>query len=269
MVLPEIVMAAIYNSRIVAKDAAVSKNRTTAMFEIELPLERGGVSYIEDHRSPIRPDMIICAKPGQVRHTQFPFKCYYIHMILESGPLYDLLMELPEFFETERAAMYRELFEEIIRCYDTLSVEGEILLQSRVLELIYTLGQDAAVLHANSARKSDRMIGKVVRYIKENLAEDLSLEQVAQTVHLSPIHFHNRFKAAVGKTLRDYVEEQRLKKAIGLLLATDRSLTEIALECGFASQSYFSYVFKRRMHQTPREYVKRLNDRYEKNNPIS
>jgi len=86
---------------------------------------------------------------------------------------------------------------------------------------------------------------------------------VAQAMSVSPVYFHTIFKSAVGKTLRDYVEEQRLKKAINLLQTTDDSLTRIAYECGFSSQSYFSYVFKCRMKQTPREYVQELYSRYE------
>ena len=83
-----------------------------------------------------------------------------------------------------------------------------------------------------------------------------------QAVALSPIHFHNFFKKSVGKTLREYVEEQRIKKATGLLLTTNDSLTKIAFECGFSSQSYFSYVFKRKMKITPREYVKDVYAKY-------
>ena len=78
---------------------------------------------------------------------------------------------------------------------------------------------------------------------------------ISARFNLSPIHFHNIFKVAVGSTLRDYLEEQRIKKAINLLTSTDYTLTKIAFECGFSSQSYFSYVFKRKMKVTPREYV--------------
>ena len=65
------------------------------------------------------------------------------------------------------------------------------------------------------------------------------------------------------KTLRDYVEQQRIKKAINLLQTTNLTLTQIAFECGFSSQSYFSYVFKRRMKKSPREYIKELYNMYE------
>ena len=78
---------------------------------------------------------------------------------------------------------------------------------------------------------------------------------ISARFNLSPIHFHNIFKVAVGSTLRDYIEEQRIKRATNLLLTTNFSLTQIAYECGFSSQSYFSYVFKRKMKVTPREYV--------------
>lgn len=52
-----------------------------------------------------------------------------------------------------------------------------------------------------------------MKYIKENLTENLTLENVAKAMSISPIHFHNTFKTAVGKTLRDYIEEQRIKRA--------------------------------------------------------
>jgi len=45
-------------------------------------------------------------------------------------------------------------------------------------------------------------------------------------------------------------------------MTTDHTLTEIAFDCGFSSQSYFSYVFKRRIGKTPREYIQEINSRY-------
>ena len=106
-------------------------------------------------------------------------------------------------------------------------------------------------------------IEKALKYIKDNLTEDLSLQAVADHVLLSPNHFHNCFRTAVGKTLHEYVEDQRIKSAVNLLLTTDLTLTQIALQCGFSSQSYFSYVFKRKMKTTPRKYVEQLNNLYD------
>ena len=82
IILPEIVATGIYNLKIPSKNKMITNNRKTTMFEIEIPIESGGFSYINSNEMPIEPNMIICAKPGQVRNTRFPFKCYYIHMIL-------------------------------------------------------------------------------------------------------------------------------------------------------------------------------------------
>lgn len=266
MILPDIVAIGIYNSQKSVRNTEVSRNRKITMFEIELPIENGGVSYINSDNRPIVPDMVICGKPGAVRHTRFPFKCYYIHMILREGTLYDTLMELPDILETEKRAVYQDIFENLCKYYDTAMESDQIMLQSLILKLIYTLSKDAKKYTRQEKKKRniDLTVEKALNYIRENLTEDLSLEKMAQISNLSPIHFHKCFKASVGKTLRDYVEEQRIKKAANLLIATELSLTDIAFECGFSSQSYFSYVFKRRMQVTPREYAQELQKQYEK-----
>ncbi len=264
MKLPEIVAIGIYNSDIAAKNVSVSKNRHTSMFEIELPLIEGGVSYIDSVSTQIVPNMIICAKPGQVRHTKFPFKCYYVHMIVPEGSLHDVLMSAPSFFETAKTDKYKKIFSQLVKHYSTLAEGEEIILQSLLLELIYTISKDSIFKSKDGASsKNNSVIEESLNYVKEHLTEDLNLEIVAKSMSFSPIHFHNTFKAATGKTLRDYVEEQRIKKSVNLLLTTDYSLTKIAYECGFSSQSYFSYVFKRRMKKTPREYAKEFYSKYE------
>ncbi len=264
MILPEIVTVGIYDSQIIAKNTVISKNRKTTMFEIELPIEYGGVSYIDLTSKQINPNMIICAKPGQLRHTKFPFKCYYVHMIIHSGALYDTLMKVPYFFETDKANIYKEIFTQLIKHYSTLANDEEIILQSLILKLIYMITKDSTQrININNTSGNYLVIENSLKYIKEHLTEDLCLEKISRKMSLSPVHFHNTFKTSLGKTLRDYVEEQRIKKAINLLTTTSLTLTQIAFECGFSSQSYFSYVFKRRMKVTPREYVQEIYNKYE------
>ena len=101
-----------------------------------------------------------------------------------------------------------------------------------------------------------------IEYIKNNLSSDLSLETLSNQASFSAVHFHNFFKKATGTTLHKYVEEQRIKKAINLLLTTNMTLTEIAFECGFSSQTYFSFAFKRKTNLTPRDYVKQAIEKY-------
>lgn len=265
IILPKIVSIGIYNSSVAVKNRAVTKNRKTAMFEIEIPIEKGGISYINSEQMPILPNVIICAKPGQIRHTKLPFKCYYVHIIVSEGELFNTLMDIPNYIKADNYKKYYEIFEKMYKKFNTSIESDEIILHSLILELIYLLTKDSKKLLFRDKVKNNnfKVIEKSIKYVKDNIASDLSLNAVADFAGFSPIHFHNCFKASTGKTLREYVEEQRIKKAANMLVATDRTLTEIAYECGFSSQSYFSYVFKQKTNLTPREYAKNIFKRYD------
>ena len=264
MVLPQVELVGIYNLQLSATHNKVTRNRKVTMFEIELPLENGGVAYINSDATPITPNLVICAKPGQIRHTKYPFRCLYIHCILKEGYLYDTLMDFPNFISIQNGSVYRELFEKLRKHFEARTKQDEIMLQSLMLELIYLLSKEIRMKSQRGSSRGNHFdIDNALRYIKENLTEDLSLQSISKKMLLSPIHFHNRFKASVGQTLHDYVEERRIKAAINLLLTTELTLTQIAFQCGFSSQSYFSYVFKRKMGVSPRKYVEQVNKQYE------
>lgn len=263
MHFPEIVAMGIYDSDIAAKGKAISTNRTTTMFELELSLEKGGISYIGSAHQDITQNLFVCAKPGQVRHTRFPFRCYYVHVIVAPGKLHDLLSSLPNFMTVDDPAQYRLLFEQMSRFYDTGLETDRVMTYSLLLKLIYRLYQASASSSAEGENKTaNAVITQVVTYINDNLASDLSLNALAKRYSFSPTHFHKYFKSATGKTLREYVEHQRITKAINQLVTTNMTLTQIAYECGFSSQAYFSFAFKRSTGKTPREYAKEIFDRF-------
>lgn len=265
MVLPQIVAVGIYNAEVALKNRAVSKNRKTTMFELELPILEGGISYIDDEFHAISERLIISAKPGQMRHTRLPFKCYYIHMIVSEGHLFDVLSSLPNYLELANADEIKAIFLALCEAYDNGAPESELLLQSLILKLVYTLNRQALAQRTthNPKRNNHEIIERTIEYINANPTADLSLAALCARVNFTPVYFHKLFRASTGKTLQKYVEEQRLKKAIALLLAENMTLAQIAYECGFSSQSYFNYAFKRKMKRTPREYAKEVQLQYE------
>lgn len=264
--LPEIVAVGIYNASLAQKGKAVTKNRKTTMFELEAAIADGGTSYIDDTSHKISENLIIAAKPGQVRHTRTPFTCYYVHLVATEGEIYDTLSTLPNYIELDNAHEVREIFTEMCNHYGTGAAGDEIMLQSLLLRLVYILDKcapDVKIKHSPK-HSNHRIIEETLRYINSNLTADLTLDALAREAKFSPIYFHKLFKASTGKTLREYVEEQRIKKAIDLLLSSDKTLSEIAYECGFSSQSYFSSAFKKKKKLAPREYARQLLMEYEK-----
>ena len=261
IVLPEIVKVGVYDAEMVHK-SNITKNRKTSIFEIELPKEDGGVSYIDNKKSEITTDLIICAKPGQVRHTELPFKCFYAHIIVDDGMAYEILTKAPSFFRTKHSEKYKSIFTEMCELYEPGHGGNELLLQSKLLELIHLIYEDVFISLDTFSAKEDYIIEQAIHYIDENYTQQLSLEDMASNVSLSPIYFHNRFKAATGETPHEYLMGLRIKKAVNLLVTSDFSVAEIAYECGFSSQSYFSYVFKKKMNLSPREYMRKMYERY-------
>ena len=87
-------------------------------------------------------------------------------------------------------------------------------------------------------------VNRALDFIIQNLTEPLNLEQVAKVACFSPYHFHRIFKSLVGETLNAFIKRVRLEKAVHVLSYRDRSLTEVALACGFSSSSDFSRSFR-------------------------
>ena len=98
-------------------------------------------------------------------------------------------------------------------------------------------------------------INRVVDYIESHLGEKLSLEQLAKVANFSPFHFHRVFGAMVGETLNQFVARLRAEKAAMQLAANPKkSITEIALDCGFSSSATFARAFKDRFSMTASEW---------------
>jgi RNA polymerase sigma factor (sigma-70 family) len=95
---------------------------------------------------------------------------------------------------------------------------------------------------------------RVLAFIEEHLNESLTIETLASSVCLSPLHFARLFRQAVGVAPHQYVIEARLRRAGTLLAEGNLPITQIALETGFANASHFTYLFRRAYALTPRAY---------------
>jgi AraC family transcriptional regulator len=95
---------------------------------------------------------------------------------------------------------------------------------------------------------------QVLDYIAAHLDQDVSLAALARTAGMSPHHFAVLFRQRMGTPPHRYVVEQRIERARQLLRDRTRSVLEVALLSGFASQSHFGRVFRRIVGMTPSDY---------------
>lgn len=109
-------------------------------------------------------------------------------------------------------------------------------------------------LFAPSRGLPKAMLRRVMAYIEEHLAADLSLSEIAAVVHLSPYHFARLFKESVGFPPHRYIIQRRVERAKLLLATTSWSLTAIAHAVGFAHESHLALHFKRLTGLNPSSY---------------
>lgn len=111
-----------------------------------------------------------------------------------------------------------------------------------------------AMEFASSLEHSPSVIEKVKAYIRQHLSEDLSREDIAGQVFLNPDYLTRIFKKETGMSISDYLLQQRLGMAAGLLANTEMSVSSIAAQIGYANFSHFSRMFKKYMKMSPLEY---------------
>jgi AraC family transcriptional regulator len=99
-----------------------------------------------------------------------------------------------------------------------------------------------------------RQLRKVEDYVTAHLAEEVSIESLAELVELSSSHFAHVFKESTGMTPLQFITRQRITHAQQLIRETSRSLIDVGLEVGYTSPSHFAQVFRRVVGVTPTEF---------------
>ena len=105
---------------------------------------------------------------------------------------------------------------------------------------------------------SSRKLQNAIDYIETNLEEKIGLDTLAKITQISPYHFSRLFKQSTGITPYQYVLKQRIELG-KQLLRKELPIAEIAMMCGFASQSSFTTAFRKLVGVTPRNY--RMNSK--------
>jgi AraC-like DNA-binding protein len=115
-------------------------------------------------------------------------------------------------------------------------------------------GAEAAVKEQVSGGLAPWQIRKVTSYVEAHLDRPIRNEELAALVRLNPSHFGRAFRNSVGEPPHEYVIRRRVERAQGLMLSSDASLSEIALDCGLADQSHLTRLFRRFVGDSPRAW---------------
>lgn len=226
-------------------------------YELEFYTEdcEGG-RIIDGVFQPVRKHYYSLARPGQRQQLAPSYRCWFINFVTTDPELCEFFEDLPDSGPVWDMDGVVALMRELLEVQDRKSMAGQLWMEGCASKLLSLLSQQmrtdeptrrGAFRHRDTLRMVDR-------YIKEHLAEDLSLERLGGLANLEPTYLQKLFAAAYGQTPAQRVQALRITQARIALTEEDTSVGEIAERLGFSSQAYFTSIFKKVMHHTPTEF---------------
>ncbi|GKU23454.1 hypothetical protein CFB3_16770 [Clostridium folliculivorans] len=162
-------------------------------------------------------------------------------------------MQIIYTFLYKREIQAHKLFSDKISQKLNFSADNSIFDMMKWVHFIITRTID----YAEEAEKSQSIIEKSKKYIHDNFNENITKNDVAAKVFLTPDYVAKLFKAEVGIAIKEYINQCRIERAKELLISTNTSISIIASEVGFDNFSYFSTIFKKLTGLSPYSYRKK------------
>ena len=167
----------------------------------------------------------------------------------EARTLIDQLLRLPRHFRA--AGDNKKTLDRIFEVFDRRDAPLRVAdLRNLLLRFLLDVLDSAGRREPAFSPEMDQ----VCQFIQENLAQPLTVRQLARLVHLSQSRLKARFKAEVGIPPADFIMRQRVERSKEMLEAAEMNIADIAAALGFSTPQYFATVFRRYTGQTPSRF---------------
>jgi len=240
----------------------VKKERLVSAYEFEMYTEDcpGGV-VINGVNYQAKKGCFSFTKPGQRQKMILPYKCWFFNFYTQDEALTEVLDSLPEFGVLWNMEEAVKIFHEMLSVESGAMPENKMQLQGCICRLLSLLIKSRPLALENgsdNALSHRKILQQVDRYIREHYMEELTLSDLAEQCGFHPNYFHRLYTAAFGQTPAQRILSCRMAAAKMLLVTQSCTMSEIAAQCGFSSQTYFGYKFKEMMDMTPLQYRKKM-----------
>jgi AraC-like DNA-binding protein len=131
---------------------------------------------------------------------------------------------------------------------------------SEIVYRVLQAGQWRPLLEAATLEYQNDPVTRAIGYIRDHLAEQLGVADLADYVCLSPSAFAHRFRDVTGTPPYQFIKSARMDRARELLVQGEMSISAIARTVGYSSLSHFISEFKRHFGVTPRTYADSQRD---------
>lgn len=194
-----------------------------------------------------------------VADAQNPWTIYWFHLDgnnvndVVKAIMNDSVESVQVGFSNERNQLFKQISNTLLKGYSA----NNLLFAN--LSLSYYLSTFITTEHFQRVNDTHPVISstdKAIKFMQENLANTLTLEDIAQSAHLSISFFSKKFKEDTGYAPIEYFNHLRIQKACQLLHFTALRINEVASAIGIDDPFYFSRLFKQQMGVSPVQYRK-------------
>ncbi len=150
-----------------------------------------------------------------------------------------------------------ELFANIMTEYKSISAYSDISTKVLAAQILLAVLRDTEYSEdkGSKAELSDENLARRIYnstiYINGHYSEDITASDCAKQVFMSYSYFSRCFKKVMGMSFKDYLNHTRINNAESALMSTNKSISEISLDCGFNNVSYFISTYKKMKGMTP------------------
>jgi AraC-like DNA-binding protein/quercetin dioxygenase-like cupin family protein len=166
--------------------------------------------------------------------------------------LSELILLQIEYMKFVDSGEIRTILEHILDQRETASSFSRMLSKLYFCELFVSLSKIISETRDELGKLKNQHVTTGLDYLVNSYSTDLSVEEIARHVGLSPRHFSRLFTQELGMNVQEYLAIYRIKKAKEMLTNSDMDITQIAYSLGFNSSQYFTTCFKRIEHITPK-----------------
>ena len=215
-------------------------------------VKNGFLKYTKDGKTiNINKDEILFIKKGEtytISSDETPYAFYMLAFDIYN----DDIPFLNRVTKISHQKKFLELFEEGWLCVSKMNSGYNIILKKILYDIIHNIYQEYYASYTSSASISN--IEKAKIYIDTNYKNKITIDEIAKISGFSRSHFKKLFSKYYKTSPSDYITTVRINRAKSMLKSNMFSLSEIATECGFSNEYYFSRVFKNIVGCPPKKY---------------
>lgn len=225
------------------------------------------LAIINNKEYQLKSGTLLCMSPGTeiiVKTSKTKLQPKYIAISIKKDFLEEILLNIvgnkkvkPVIYDNPYSYKALDLLEFFMQEFIYVDTPPQLVIDSIEIQIAIQFLRDMdldPITRKINYDQENSYVNQAIMYMESYYNSNITINEICNSIYISPCHFQRIFKNAMNKTPYQYIMELRIKKAKEILMGEKTSIAEVARLCGFLSSGHFSTVFKKNEGKTPSKY---------------